>query len=1299
MVRGRPLVGGNTHNQIMLNAPLDLKADAIEALSDDANHVFIDQAGKIYDRDQAGRALGRKGPLNSEDLPKVRTVGQIVSKFWQPTSTESAREPGAVPGVSTAKPEQAPAAATAKYPNTGVGSPADEYGAFYGPKLSEPQISKFKEQVGHEFPMESQTGTTATLKVKPSMLWMETDRQIPGSLEHEVGVAYLKIRPDGTTVIDVSKHGRAIDQLAADKLIDFLNRTVGKERLVSTQTKGPHPELLEGPGVAVEMEQEGAKLARRQKTQRPPPSTQAPASSAAPGASESEISGAQPAETGKTPDLRSAVSALAHVIRQGNLTKEAAGHILAPVYGGTMAAGKFDAKDMSDAIEMAVNKILLDERATRGVLSHPADLAIQHVRTLEALLDRLPTATTRSAETDRLQQFSTPPQVAYVANWAAGIKPGDVVLEPSAGVGGLAVFAKAAGAKVLANELSERRARLLAQTGIADRITRHNAEHLNAFLQPEIVAGRLEQPTAVVMNPPFSNAAATSHSNTLVGAKHVEEALKLLPPGGRLVAIVGQGMADARPMFRGWWDKIKAEYNVRANIGLGVEQTGRGMVRSEAFAKYGTSFGTQILVIDKTGPTLEGQTAVGAVQKVEDLIPLLERIRNERPAIKPSGGAQPAPAQPGGESKAVRPGILARPETALPAEPDAPGPRGPARRAARPVESRGESPAGLEPGGVQPGVSDVAPGTQPEPVGRETRQPGQRGATSVQDVARGIEGLTPQDRNVGLTVSQAVAGQHELSEHGVFSEYAPRKIQVAGARPHPTPLVEPTAMAAVDPVDPDYAPQLNPEVIRTGKLSDAQLENVVYAGQAHSRILASGERMGYFIGDGTGVGKGRQIGAIIADNWNQGRRKAVWVSKSRGLIRDAQRDLHDIGFDTTQLFDLGKNGGREIAGRTQGVAFVPYSSLRSGNPGLDPESVRTGAPRLFPPGKAGGEVDPEQSRLHKLYDWLGPDFDGVIVFDEAHQAGNAIDIKGKRGVKLASAQGRTVLDVQQLFPKARVVYASATGATDITNLSYADRLGIWGQNTPFEDKRKFFNEIQSGGLSAMEIVARDLKSMGRYLARTLSYEGVTRRQLVHTLTPEQRGVYDELARGWQYVLRHRDETMAKTGAAQSGKARSAANSAFYGAQQRFYNQLLTALQMPSILRDIKAERAKNNSVVLRIVNTNEATLGREVAEKAGEAAEGDNYLEDLDLSPRDILLQYINGSYPTTLYQPVEDENGNIKWVEVRGPDGNIVADPQAVARKAQLMDQMALLKAPTNPLEMLLDTFGAENVAEISRP
>jgi hypothetical protein len=49
------------------------------------------------------------------------------------------------------------------------------------------------------------------------------------------------------------------------------------------------------------------------------------------------------------------------------------------------------------------------------------------------------------------------------------------------------------------------------------------------------------------------------------------------------------------------------------------------------------------------------------------------------------------------------------------------------------------------------------------------------------------------------------------------------------------------------------------DIIKQGKLSRLQLEGVRYACQKHLDILPSGQRAGFFIGDGAGVGKGRQI--------------------------------------------------------------------------------------------------------------------------------------------------------------------------------------------------------------------------------------------------------------------------------------------------------------------------------------------------------------------------------------------------------------------------------------------------------
>jgi hypothetical protein len=62
------------------------------------------------------------------------------------------------------------------------------------------------------------------------------------------------------------------------------------------------------------------------------------------------------------------------------------------------------------------------------------------------------------------------------------------------------------------------------------------------------------------------------------------------------------------------------------------------------------------------------------------------------------------------------------------------------------------------------------------------------------------------------------------------------------------------------------------------------------------KMLPDGEtRRGFFIGDGTGVGKGREISGVILDNWNQGRKKHVWVSEKWPLSPGRQARLDRRG--------------------------------------------------------------------------------------------------------------------------------------------------------------------------------------------------------------------------------------------------------------------------------------------------------------------------------------------------------------------------------------------------------------------
>ena len=104
------------------------------------------------------------------------------------------------------------------------------------------------------------------------------------------------------------------------------------------------------------------------------------------------------------------------------------------------------------------------------------------------------------------------------------------------------------------------------------------------------------------------------------------------------------------------------------------------------------------------------------------------------------------------------------------------------------------------------------------------------------------------------------------------------------------------------------------------------------------------------------------------------------------------------------------------------------------------------------------------------------------------------------------------LRLQHALPDARVVYVSATGATTVQNLAYAQRLGLWGGGDfPFATRAEFVAAMEAGGVAAMEVLARDLKALGLYAARSLSYEGVEYELLEHELTSEQIRIYDAYA--------------------------------------------------------------------------------------------------------------------------------------------------------------------------------------------
>ena len=918
------------------------------------------------------------------------------------------------------------------------------------------------------------------------------------------------------------------------------------------------------------------------------------------------------------------------------------------IYDGSLADNTFTVKDAYDAMELGINQYILNMK------EEPT------LDKMFEIIDKIPTQTKRTEGMDNYQQFSTPPTLAYLANYAANINSNDIMLEPSAGIGGIATFAKKSGAKVIVNELDPRRMAILKNMPFDDFYS-EDAEQINNILGGDI------EPSVVVMNPPFSSSTTRNMKGAKIGAKHIEEALKMLKTDGRLVAITGKTMADDAPAFRNWWNDIKKKYNVVANIGISGKN----------FNKYGTNFGIQMMVIDNNGATKN--TITDYVEDLHDLQSILGGIRNERPILDYSANEQRATTTTRKEIATTRTkgsvggGTVSDTSSGIDTEQSSNKGRVPKRRDVETKVLRNDGSGGNT-------VNQRA--DKPNELDDERRLDGRRkprgndelqdtGGTDKSDsVEHSVQsGYGENEKNGGLRqngVRVQRLKKKELTDN-VFEEYKVAPLKVKNAKPHPAKLSESAAMSAVKAPDITYKPHIDQKLIDEGTLSSAQLEVVSRAGQCHSQTLPNGETRGFFCGDGTGVGKGRTVAGIILDNFNQGRKKAIWISKGHDLLKDTLDYTKDVFGRNDMVVEF--NGGKKADSSLKSddtILYLTYNKLSQG-------------------------WNKENSNFEKIVSWLGKDFDGVIAFDEAHMMSNAGGKVTNRGKVKPSETALAGIELQKLLPKAKVIYMSATGATEVENLQYATRLGLWGEGTAFPNEKEFISQIKGGGISAMEMLAQDLKMEGVYLSRNISYEDVTYDKLTHKLTKEQKKMYNTVAKAWQIVFQNLNEALKETHQSSDGTARGQVYGKFWSSNQRFFNQILVSMQTPSVIKDIEKQLAKGKSCIIQLTSTNEAQGKRELARLYEEGLT----LDDYDVSPKQMLMEYVEKSFPVQQYEEYKDEKGNVKSKPVYNSKGEPVLNREAVRKRDTLLDQLGSMKAPSSPIDMIINAFGTDLVAE----
>ncbi|XP_023653713.1 protein strawberry notch homolog 2-like [Paramormyrops kingsleyae] len=423
----------------------------------------------------------------------------------------------------------------------------------------------------------------------------------------------------------------------------------------------------------------------------------------------------------------------------------------------------------------------------------------------------------------------------------------------------------------------------------------------------------------------------------------------------------------------------------------------------------------------------------------------------------------------------------------------------------------------------------------------------------------------------------------ELGHVDTYAEYRPSKSMIGVS--HPDIVVETSTLSSVPPPDITYTLFIPERTISAGLLSALQLEAVIYSCQQHEVILQNGQRAGFLIGDGAGVGKGRTLAGIILENFLKGRRKALWFSVSNDLKYDAERDLKDIEAPSIPVYALNKIKYDDTA-TSEGILFATYSALIGKS-------------------KAGSQL---RTRLKQILDWCGPSFDGVIVFDECHKAKNATSTK----------MGKAVLDLQSKLPLARVVYASATGASEPKNMIYMSRLGIWGEGTPFRTFDHFLQAIEKRGVGAMEIVAMDMKVSGMYIARQLSFSGVSFHIEEISLDDDFKLVYNKAAKLWAEAL-----TVFLQAADLLGLvSRKTLWGQFWSAHQRFFKYLCIAAKVRRLVELAETALQQGKCVVIGLQSTGEART-REVLD------ENDGHLDRFVSAAEGVFRSLVQKHFPS----------------------------------------------------------------------
>lgn len=883
--------------------------------------------------------------------------------------------------------------------------------------------------------------------------------------------------------------------------------------------------------------------------------------------------------------------------------------------------------------------ILLQELVEDGLVRAAREVVGRKGRDSRASYDLIcklyemqPTIAARSSNRIKMQQYSTPLPMAWIANrFAMANKADGKVLEPTAG-NGMLVFTVPV-EQVRANELDETRLDNLREQGFAEVTQQDATESFEGGMQYDVV----------IANPPFGKREAVEYDGKMIAGLDPQitlNALASMKDDGRAAIIIGGNMEYAsngaiknmKPFFTYLYD----HYNVK-----GVIDMSGGL-----YAKQGTTFPTRMILIDGRRSNEErAQTAVyppvesKAIRKAESFDDLYEIINEVLNSKEKTNGT---------EVLRSRERQLASVNNETSGNTDGAGHREQPRKNDD-VGSRRKSTQEHSDGGEQVLPRERRTNTADGETRAETPRDNAGGSRSVSDTDIQRVGTERVSTN-GVGLKQAPTEHKKRTLTDEKSAYRPHNSAFSLNSVVPAAMVE--AMDNVltqieaqhGSIDKFIKTELGYDTIDEAHqaLAAEQMDSVAMA------IYQMKQGQALIIGDQTGVGKGRQMAALIRWAVQRGE-KPVFITQKADLFSDIYRDLVDVGSGDLVPFIFNSDGAMvDSKGNTvhkplssaemakvfaSGVlpdeydfAVLTYSQVNTGDAvsqqEMEEAAKKSGARTKKSKNVKNGKATPKATFLRAIAK------DNYLFLDESHTAAGSSNTGAYLQSILRGAKAAT--------------FASATFA------KRPDTMPLYAIRTAMSQAKvepnKMISIIEKGGVTLQEIMSRELTNAGQMVRRERDMSDVVTDWKTIT-DPETvrraRENYDRTIAAFNAIIKFQEDyvkpmiealdmelaVMAESAGVKRGTDKMGVeNVPFASKTYNYTKQLMLALKVDAIADEVEAEINAGRHPVIALESTMESSI-KDYA--AGETIDEPTFSASL-LKGLDSVMQYT-----------VKDEDGN----------------------------------------------------------